>query len=531
MLRPIINFSLKNYLHQPIEIQQKARIILNAALLTCFFSIVYAILYIGEGFVRGGILMFLVAIAFLLVSFLLRTNLSLTIIGNVYVFTCWIPACLLIYLTGGVNSGVLPWLSIMPLTANLLINQKYAFIWLVVSVLSGTFFGLWESLVAEIPIQYPSQFEIFNLTLSVVGLSAITILIVSIFDNSVKKAQKELEKQHSKILLINQDLSEKNQEVNTQNEELFQQQEEIISQRDYIEKKNQELELTNQKIKANETILRKALDRLKESEEKIKQQNQELAERNRLVNSSLNAAKTIQNAILPYQEKLDKLLNNYFVIYQPKDMVSGDFFWLNKVGDITILIVADCTGHGVPGAFMTLIGNTLLDKIVRVWNIVSPAEILTRLHEEVQIVLRQKETNNNNGMDMAIVSMQGIDNQQVKFTYSGAKIPVYYATENAIQVLKPNRKAIGGEQNDAKSFSNQEIILSKGSIIYMGSDGFVDQNDEKRIRFGEKRYKALLEKINNLSLSEQKTVLVDELENQLQNTTQRDDILVLGFRL
>jgi hypothetical protein len=443
MVQKIYNFILVQYVNASQEQLSKAKIILNASLLTCLFSVAYAFLYWLENFKSGGILMFVVSLVFLSVSFLLRTPLNLVQIGNFYVFVCWLPACVLIYLTGGTQSGVFPWLSIIPLTANLLVNQKYAFIWLTISILTGASFGVWEGFGNDISIQFPAKFEIFNLTLSAIGLSAITLLIVSIFDNSVAQAQSKLKKQHDKILLFSQDLQEKHQEIVTQNEELHQQQEEIIAQRDYIEQKNLELETNNQKIQANENVLKKALVKLKDSEEEIKRQNQALAERNRLVNSSLNAAKTIQNAILPYQEKLNDLLQDYFIIYHPKDVVSGDFYWLNKVNQSTILIVADCTGHGVPGAFMTLIGNTLLDKIIRVWQILSPAEILSRLHEEVRIVLRQAETGNNNGMDMAVINLEPLTKTQFKITYCGAKLPIYYISPGMPHIEQLNPRPQG----------------------------------------------------------------------------------------
>lgn len=322
-----------------------------------------------------------------------------------------------------------------------------------------------------------------------------------------------------KLLAQNEEMKIQQEEILTQNEELHQQQEEIMSQRDFIEQKNQELETFNQKLQT--------------SENQIKQQNKTLSEQNRQMNSSLNAAQTIQKAILPYQEKLDNLLKDYFVIYQPKDLVSGDFFWLNKIENYTILITADCTGHGVPGAFMTLIGNTLLDKIIRVWQITQPAQILNRLHEEVSIVLRQAETDNNSGMDIAVICIENIDNQYFKVIYSGAKLPIYYfkAGDTQVYQLNATRKGIGGVQNKNITFEEQSIDLAVGSVIYMGSDGYIDQNDEKRKRLGEKRFKELLCSIHSLPFSLQKQKLEDELAFQMQNTTQRDDILLMGFRL
>jgi serine phosphatase RsbU (regulator of sigma subunit) len=322
-----------------------------------------------------------------------------------------------------------------------------------------------------------------------------------------------------KLLAQNEEMKIQQEEILTQNEELHQQQEEILTQRDFIEQKNRELETFNQKLQT--------------SENQIKQQNRTLSEQNRQMNSSLSAAQTIQKAIMPYQEKLDSLLKDYFVIYQPKDVVSGDFFWLNKIEQQTILITADCTGHGVPGAFMTLIGNTLLDKIIRVWQITQPAQILNRLHEEIGIVLRQAETGNNNGMDIAVICIENIDAQNFKVSYSGAKLPLYYIAkaEEEIQQLNATRKGIGGVQNETVLFENHIVNLPKGSLIYMGSDGYIDQNNEKRKRLGEKRFKQILSESKHLPLAQQKQKLEDELAIQMKNTAQRDDILVVGFKL
>jgi methyl-accepting chemotaxis protein len=150
-----------------------------------------------------------------------------------------------------------------------------------------------------------------------------------------------------------------------------------------------------------------------EKQQEILEQRDAIAQKNTQISNSIQAALTIQQAILPYQEKMDRLLKDYFVLNKPRDVVSGDFYWLNPLNpnaqgasNEMILVIADCTGHGVEGAFMTLIGNILLDKIVRVWNVASPEEILTRLHEEIYIVLRQGETQNKNGMDAVVLHLQ-----------------------------------------------------------------------------------------------------------------------------
>jgi phosphate/phosphite/phosphonate ABC transporter binding protein len=305
-------------------------------------------------------------------------------------------------------------------------------------------------------------------------------------------------KAHRLLLEKNQQIQSQQEEILTQNEELQQQQEEILTQRDNIEHKNRSLVLQNKQI-----------------------------------HSSIQAAKTIQHAILPYQDKLDRLLKDYFVIYQPKDIVSGDFFWLNEVEGKTMMAVADCTGHGIPGAFMTLIGNTLLDKIIRVRKILQPAQILTDLHEEVRVVLQQEESHNNYGMDLLVISMEKQDENHTKIIFSGAKTDLMYlpANEKKIQFLYGDRRSIGGEQNVKIAFTNQEIVLERGSLVYVGSDGLVDQNDVKRKRFGTHNLTRHLEQYAHLELHQQKSMLQKTLSLCMSGTVQRDDIMWMGFKV
>jgi ligand-binding sensor domain-containing protein/serine phosphatase RsbU (regulator of sigma subunit)/GAF domain-containing protein len=272
------------------------------------------------------------------------------------------------------------------------------------------------------------------------------------------------------------------------------------------------------------------------SNEQIKASNEQIQAKNRQIHSSIKVAQNIQQAILPYRTKMDELLKDYFIIYKPKDGVSGDFYWLNQIQNKTMLVVADCTGHGVPGAFMTLIGNTLLDKIIKVGQITNPANVLNRLHQEIQIILRQKESkNNSNGMDVVVLCMEKMEDDKTKIVFCGAKNPIYYIsatdTDQKINILEGDRKSIGGEQNENISFTNQEIILTKNSLIYLGSDGLIDQNNPKRKTFGAKKLMQLLEDNADLSLSKQQALLEIALDMHQQGTEQRDDILFMGIKM
>ncbi len=309
-----------------------------------------------------------------------------------------------------------------------------------------------------------------------------------------------------KIQGINSLLTQQQNQILGQNIELQKKQEEISAQRDFIELKNTELSDINTHI-----------------------------------NNSIKAAQTIQEAILPQESDLQRILGDHFLFYQPKDIVSGDFYWLRELDKkvhedsqlIRMVAVVDCTGHGIPGAFMSMIGSTLLDRVTQRKAINSPSQVLEKMHEEVTIALKQHKTGNTEGMDMGLIFLEKMNENQIKIVFSGAKRSMCYVPKNAQEVveIKGERKSIGGHSKNFKIFANTEIILPKGSLIYMFSDGYEDQNNAERIRFGSRRLIELLGEINHLPLTTQKDILQEKLKKHMENSFQRDDILVLGFRI
>ncbi len=197
-------------------------------------------------------------------------------------------------------------------------------------------------------------------------------------------------------------------------------------------------------------------------EQKVADRTAELRKKNDNIIASITYAKRIQTAILPFEERIGKSLgkDNFFVFFQPKDIVSGDFYWLEEIQrsdasgqteTINFVAVADCTGHGVPGAFMSMIGNQLLYEIIIKNHIYSPCLILNSLHKEVHRVLRQKETQTNDGMDMAILAFQKNKNI-TKLEYAGAMNPLYYVQNNEFVEIKATKRSIGGSQLEEERF-------------------------------------------------------------------------------
>ena len=297
--------------------------------------------------------------------------------------------------------------------------------------------------------------------------------------------------------------------------------------------KNSKIEEQNSELQAQAEELQQNQEEIMAQRDAIAQKSEVLAEQNDKIEKSINAAKTIQTAILPYQEQMQKMFKEFFVVFRPRDVVSGDFYFAEEVDRKVVVAAVDCTGHGVPGAFMSLIGSTLLEKIVLVYKITDPATILEKLHEEVRILLRQKETSNRDGMDLVLCVLEKQEDGKIKVYFAGAKRPLYYTEGNDTQVftLKGTRKSIGGEQNESILFETQTLVLSPNSCLYLSSDGVTDQNDAERVKLGESKLKYTLSSIAQKSMDIQKKSIEDMLDIHQRGTLQRDDILMLGIRV
>ena len=228
----------------------------------------------------------------------------------------------------------------------------------------------------------------------------------------------------------------------------------------------------------------------------------ELSERNKDVMDSIKYAKRIQSSILPPIEKIKNEFEESFVLYKPRDIVSGDFYWYHKVGDFFILACADCTGHGVPGAFMSMIGATLLNKIVENENISHCKDALNLLDREVVNALQQTNIKENeivmDGMDVALIA---VNKNTRECHYAGAYRPLYLIRNNELKVFKANRQSIGGSVNKENPFVGENIILESGDQLYMFTDGVTDQfGGEKNKKYKTERLKQFLLNICNQNM-------------------------------
>jgi serine phosphatase RsbU (regulator of sigma subunit) len=250
------------------------------------------------------------------------------------------------------------------------------------------------------------------------------------------------------------------------------------------------------------------------------------------ITDSINYAKRIQTSILPDFSRVKETFSDAFLFFRPRDIVSGDFYWFDKIDDDKFMMVcADSTGHGVPGAFMSMIGSTLLQDIVMRQHIYKPSEILTRLDKQIFSTLNQNVEIgiSNDGMDVVICEIN-VKTRHIRF--ASAMRPVIIVMDNEPYYIKGNRSSVGGESVIEKYFDDQEYYLNAGDTIYMFSDGLPDQfggTDGKKMKIA--RLKKLIEDVSNLNMSGQKEVITKFYDEWKGNFDQVDDVLLIGIKL
>jgi serine phosphatase RsbU (regulator of sigma subunit) len=250
--------------------------------------------------------------------------------------------------------------------------------------------------------------------------------------------------------------------------------------------------------------------------------------KNKHITDSINYAKRIQDSILPSKEELSKCFSDYFIFFQPRDIVSGDFYWLSGQNGKTILAVADCTGHGVPGAFMSMIGNTLLNEIVNEQKINQPAEILNHLNEGIVNALHQESRTQDDGMDISVCLFEGN-----KVTFAGANHTLYIVKEKSVSKITGDEFSIGGVfgKKDV-SFSQKEILLEKNTNIFLCSDGFADlRGGASGKRFSGKRVEELFAELSSMDGNERSKCIREKFNSWSGSYPQIDDVLVAGIKI
>ncbi|MBR4264725.1 MAG: DUF4154 domain-containing protein [Bacteroidales bacterium] len=291
------------------------------------------------------------------------------------------------------------------------------------------------------------------------------------------------------------------------------------------------------KLKEQEAAIRSQNEELLQQKNTLEVQKTQIEEQNKHIKAGIYYAQTIQKTILPPEEQIEKYFD-CFILYRPKDIVSGDFYWFSEAQDedhsYQFIGDLDCTGHGVPGAFMSLIGNRILNEVINVKRTFSPRDIMDQLNQDVIKALKQDQSTNNDGMDTCFVRVEKTGSNDYTITFCGAKRPLYYIPKGSeeVQLLKGDRKSIGGTQQKRGNiqFTNQEIVLHSGDIMYLSSDGIIDQNDADRKRFGTDNFLAMLLKYKNEPMGNQGEYFAETLDAYRKDEEQRDDISVIGIK-
>jgi len=264
-------------------------------------------------------------------------------------------------------------------------------------------------------------------------------------------------------------------------------------------------------------------------------------EKNKDITDSINYAKRIQRSFLPKDEKFSQSFTDYFILNLPKDVVSGDFYWLENVhttptqgtsNKISALAVVDCTGHGVPGALVSIVGNTLLNQTIKNTDVNTPADALNFLNKELPKNLKKQSNDDimRDGMDMVVCAF---DINSGKLHFSGANNPIYIISNSQLSVKHGDKQPISASESELKKeFANHTFDILKDDCVYLFTDGYADQfGGPKGKKFKYKQLQELLLANAHLPMSGQKKILSDTIENWKGNLDQVDDILIIGIRI
>lgn len=383
-----------------------------------------------------------------------------------------------------------------------LISMVFFFVFAIYYLLQPSFLNIVPASLLglmSLKIGFVGQLLLFSLALAA---------RINILRDEVSKKQLEAEKiEKENILRVQKIIKEKNIELEEK-----------------VEERTEDLKQINEEL--NQTV-----EELDSTNEMLKSLNDDISKKNDNILASITYASRIQQAMLPFPEELKKMLGDYFLFYQPKDLVAGDFYWVEEKYGKVFLAAADCTGHGVPGAFMSMIGNELLNQIIINQGVTESDKVLGLLHEGIRKALKQEETNNRDGMDIALVIW---DKEQNTLQFSGAHNPLILIQNGQLQEIKGGKHSIGGlqmEKNRVFEVHNFDLNQVDKTHLYIYSDGYQDQFGGKEGRkFMKKKFKELLLETHTLPIEEQETKVKKVFADWVGDIyPQTDDILLIGM--
>lgn len=317
----------------------------------------------------------------------------------------------------------------------------------------------------------------------------------------------------TKRLRKHNDLQE---ELALKNQKIAEQHQQIVKENAFIEQQKEEILTQHEKISIQK--------------EEIARQHDMLAVWSKKMQDSIRYAQRIQKATLPTIEEFADHAGESFVYYKPRDVVSGDFYWAESVGHKRIIVAADCTGHGVPGAFITMAGVMLLNQIVRYNQTFEANEILSALNEGIMDLLGQEKQDSEiqDGMEVGVCT---IDSDLKEISYAGARMPMVRIYKGEMEVIKGDKEAIGGQWQDFhQQYTKHTFPLKEHAMYYLFSDGYQDQFNGEGKKFMRKKFRDFLHEIHDLPLEKQHQKLKKKMDKWMEGADQTDDIMVVGFK-
>lgn len=341
----------------------------------------------------------------------------------------------------------------------------------------------------------------------------------------LQKAQKTIRDKNKELANKNSLLEENNQVM----DRIF---ERLMTKEKQLQEKNNALQESYQQLAENEQAINNSFQLVMTAKQELEETYRNLDHKMEQISLSIQYASHIQQAIFPPHEELGCYFSDYFVFFRPLDVVSGDFYWSVQYEDYIYLALVDCTGHGVPGALLSMMGHAALNSILFEKKITNPNQMLSMLNNIILENLRPKNSQIYDGMDLGIFRMKKQSSGNFQVEFSGSKTDLWVAQNQEISILKGDRHIIGGYyREEPLVFNLHSITLSEGDRLYMSSDGIKDVPNAKRKKFGVRRMIQFLEDHQHLSLADQQERLEQILEAFCENEPKRDDILAIGVEL
>ncbi|KXX71918.1 PP2C family protein-serine/threonine phosphatase [Flammeovirga sp. SJP92] len=463
--------------------RDKIRFLKISLITTLAISVTYFFLskYVMRFKVGELVCLYFIAVHFLLFV-LLKLKVQFYIIGNAFSFLVLLGLSIIAIYSGGIEAPVIAWFLCVIVSAFWYANRLSGILWFIITTLDVLFIFITDSLDLLPESQMPEEVYSFYAGVMLMGIMLYYFVVIITYENWKRRAVVKMNEQH-KALLAN-------------HEELHQQNEEISTQRELLNERSMTLEEVNNKL-----------------------------------SGSIQYASRIQQSIMSKEEELKKYFSDAFVYWKPRDIVGGDFYWMCDYGDgVKVLACIDCTGHGVPGSFLTIMANDILNEAAHYLRMSDPRHLIIFLDQNIQRLTSKREKGYvEDGMDISIIR---VNENEYEVDFAGAKQNLHRISDGELIEYKGDKFSVGGNSIDNKRFMKQSFGYQKGDLLYLQSDGFQDQfGGKKDKKFLRKRYKNSLIDHHHLPLRTQKEELHKIFTIWKGEGKQTDDVLVVGVKL